>query len=133
MIVIRKLKDQSPDAQKIRSGEKANNIYETYKNTVMPNGRLIYSKSYDMEKATMCAYPQSDHALPRCKCVLRWCAKCPCINLPEQETDNQYSGTTPSIRFHVYQITACYTAHVKILLKDKSICRMCKQESSSDK
>ena len=39
-------------------------IYETHKNTVMPHGRHIYAKSYDMEKATICVYPQSNHALP---------------------------------------------------------------------
>ena len=35
---------------------KKNRIYETYKNTVMPNGRHIYAKAYDMVKATICAY-----------------------------------------------------------------------------
>ena len=50
--------------QSRKSGEKANRTYETYKNTVMPHGRHIYAKSYDMAKATMCAYSQSDHALP---------------------------------------------------------------------
>ena len=39
-------------------------IYETYKNTVMPHERHIYAKASDMEKETMYAYPQSDHALP---------------------------------------------------------------------
>ena len=57
----------------------------------MPHGRHIYAKSYDMEKAKMCTYPQSDHALPHWKFVLRLSAKFPCINLPDQETDNQYS------------------------------------------
>ena len=50
-------------------GEK-NRIYETYKNTVMPHGRNINAKAYDMEKATMCAYSQSDHALLHWKGVL---------------------------------------------------------------
>ena len=66
------------------SGKKAHNIYETYKNTVMPHGRHIYSKAYDMANATMCAYPQSDHALLHWKCVLRCCAECPHINHPDQ-------------------------------------------------
>ena len=34
------------------------------KNTVMPHGRHIYAKACDMENATMCAYPQYNHALP---------------------------------------------------------------------
>ena len=85
----------------------------------MPHGRHIYANAFDMVKATMCAYPQYDHELPHCKCVLQCCAKCPCINLPYQERDNQYSDTTPLIRFHIYHIIACCTAHGRIPSKDK--------------
>ena len=51
-------------------GKKKIRIYESYKNTVMPHGRHIKAKTYDMAKAKMCVYSQSDHALPHCKCVL---------------------------------------------------------------
>ena len=85
----------------------------------MPHGRHIYAKSSDMEKATMCTYPHFDHVLTHWKCVLRYCAKCPCINLTEQETDKNYSETTPSIRFHIYHIIGRCTAHGRIPLKDK--------------
>ena len=57
---------------------------------MIPHERHIYAKVSDMEKAKMCAYPQSDHALPHRKCVLRCCEKCTCINLPDQEIYNQY-------------------------------------------
>ena len=57
----------------------------------MPHGRDIYSKACDMAQAKMCSCPQSDHALPHWKCVLRCCTDCPCINNPDQEIDNQYS------------------------------------------
>ena len=70
----------------------------------MPHGRHIYAKAYDMANATMCAYPHSDHALPHWKFVLQVCAYYPYINLPVQETDNQYSETTPSIWFHIYPV-----------------------------
>ena len=60
-----------------------NSIYETYKNTVMPDGRHIYSKASDMENAAVCAYPQSHHALPHWKCVLKCCAKFPSVNIPD--------------------------------------------------
>ena len=60
-------------------------IYTTYKNTVMPHGRHIYAKASDVAKAKICTYPQSDHALPHCKCVLYCSADCPCINIPDQE------------------------------------------------
>ena len=46
---LKKLKDKSQHSQSRRSGEKAHHIYETYKNTVMPHGRHIYAKAYDME------------------------------------------------------------------------------------
>ena len=94
---------------------------------MIPHGRHIYSRAYDMAKATMYAYPQSDHALSNWKCVLRCCCDFPCINLPDQEADNQNSDTTPSIRFHIYHIIACCTAHGRIPFKDKKICYMCKQ------
>ena len=67
---LKKLKDKSQNYQSRRSGEKAHHIYEKYKNTVMPHGRHIYAQASDMAKATMCTYPQSDHALPHWKCVL---------------------------------------------------------------
>ena len=31
----------------------------------MPHGLHIYAKASDMEKVTVCEYPQSDHALPQ--------------------------------------------------------------------
>ena len=98
----------------------------------MPHRRHIYAKLSDMEKSTMCAYPQSDHSLPHWKCVLQYCAKCPYINLPDQETYNQYSDITPSIQSHNYHIIACCTDSGIITLKSKKICCIGKQEYSSD-
>ena len=49
----------------------------------MPHGRHIYAKASDMENATICTYPQSDHVLPHWKCVLRCCAECQHINIPD--------------------------------------------------
>ena len=40
-----------------------------------------------MAQATMCAYPQSDHALTHWKFVLQCCADCLYINLPDKETN----------------------------------------------
>ena len=82
-----KLKYQIQNTQSRRSGEKAHHIYTTYKNIVMPHGSHIYAKASDMTNATMCTYPQSEHALPHWKCVLQFCADCPCINIPDQETN----------------------------------------------
>ena len=33
---------------------------------------------------------KSDHALPHWKCVLRCCADCLCINIPDQETTKKH-------------------------------------------
>ena len=70
---LKKLKDKIQNAQNRRSSEKAHHIYTTYKNTVMPHGRHIYSKSHDTANVTMCAYPHLDNALPHWKCVFFLC------------------------------------------------------------
>ena len=72
-----------------------------------------------MANAKMCAYSQSDHALPQWKCVLRCCVKCPIINIPDQETYDQYPDTSPSIRFHIYHLIARCTKHVRLPLTEK--------------
>ena len=81
----------------------------------------------------MCADPHSDRVLPHWKCVLRCCVKCPSINLPDQETDDHYSNTSPSIRFHIYHIVAHCTTHGRIMLNDKKMCCKCKQDYVSEK
>ena len=45
---LKKLNDQSQNAQFRMYGEKSHHIYETYTNTVMPHGRHIYAKTSDM-------------------------------------------------------------------------------------
>ena len=86
----------------------------------MPHGCHIYAKAYDMAKATMCIYSQSDNALPHWKCGLRYCSDCPYINLPDQETIEKNEERTPSIGFNIYHITGRCTAHGIIPLKDKN-------------
>ena len=97
---------------------------------MIPHRRHIYAKACDMEQATMYAYTQSDHELTHWKCVLLCCDDCLCINIPDQETDNQNSRTTPLIRFHIYHIIARCSVHGITPLKYKKIFYMCKQESS---
>ena len=85
----------------------------------MPHRRHIYAKASDMAKAKMCTYPQSYHALPPWKCVFWYCSDCPCINLPDKETNKKYEETISSIKFHIYHIIARCTAYGRIPLKDK--------------
>ena len=54
----------------------------------MSHERHIYAKASDMANGKMCTNPHSDNALPHRKFVLRCCADCPCINLPDQEKNN---------------------------------------------
>ena len=75
--LFEKFKCLSQNSQNRKTGERYKRIYEAYNNTVMPHGRHIYAKVYDMVKATMCTYPQSVHALPHWKCLLCCCAKFP--------------------------------------------------------
>ena len=100
---------------------------------MMPHWRHMYTKTSDMANATMCTYPQSDHALPHCKCIFWCCANFPCINLHDQEINKKHEETTPLIRFHIYHTIGRCTTHGRIPLKDKKICYMCKQESSPHK
>ena len=76
--------------------KKKTHIYETYKNTVTPHGNHFYAKASDMENAKMCAYQRLEHSLPHWKCVLICFGECASINLPDKETDDQYSNTSPS-------------------------------------
>ena len=59
---------------------------------------------------------------------MRCCAKCPSINLLDQETDDQYSNTSPSIRCHIYHIIVRCSTHGRPLLTDKNNFRKCKQD-----
>ena len=114
-------------------GNKKIRIYETYKNTVIPHGRHIYAKTYNMTNATMCANSQSDHALPYWKCVLHCCAKIPSINNPDQETYDKHPNSSPSIRFCIYHLIARCTKHVRLPLSNKKSFRECQQDTASVK
>ena len=82
----------------------------------MPHESHIYAKAYDMSKATMCAYSQSDHALLNCKFVLRCCAQCPRINITDQEIDDKHPNPSSSINFQIYHMIACCTKHRRFTL-----------------
>ena len=96
----------------------------------MPHGRHINTKAYDIEKSKMCAKSQLDHQLPHWKCVLRCCAKCPSINIPDQETDDKHPNSSPSIHFHIYHLIARCTKHGRLPLTDKKSCLECQQDTS---
>ena len=66
----KQLKDQTPNAQKIRSGEIASRIFETYKNYVKPNGCHIHTTESDTAMATICTCTSLHHEIPHCIRVL---------------------------------------------------------------
>ena len=99
----------------------------------MPHGRHIYAKAYEMAKATMCAYSQSDNELPHRKCVLQCCDQFPSINITDQETYDKHPNPIPSIRFHIYHLISRCTKHGRLPLTDKKSCRKCQQDTASGK
>ena len=54
---LKKLKDQSCNAQSRRSGEMYTCLFDTYKNNVVTHGDHMFQTAYYMEMATVCAYP----------------------------------------------------------------------------
>ena len=70
----------------------------------MPYGRHIYSTASDMDMATMCTYPPSQHVFPHYKFVLHCCYNFPLIDLPYQESYRHHSNAYTSIRFHIYHV-----------------------------
>ena len=90
----------------------------------MPHGNHMFKISSDMAMTTMCAYPSSKYALPHWKFVLRCCAQFPCIYLQSPESDQHNSNVSPTISFHVYNLIACCTVHVRHHYKNQQ-CHMC--------
>ena len=52
---------------------------------------------------------------------MRCCAKCPSVNLSDQEKYDQYSDTSPSNLFHIYYLIARCSTHGKLPLTDNRI------------
>ena len=78
--------------------------------------------------SAMCAYPPSQHALPNWKCVLRCFYILLRIDITYQESDNHYSNSYPSIRFHIYHLIARCTVHGRRPLDEKKHLRLCFQD-----
>ena len=66
----------------------ANQIFDTYHKSVIPHGNNIYQTASDMDMATMCAYLLYQHTLTHWRCVLCCCSNCPCIDIPNQESNH---------------------------------------------
>ena len=81
-----------------------------------------------MEKATICEYPHSYNALPHWRCVLRYCDKFICVNIPDQEKYDKYSNTSASILFHIYHLISSCKTNGRLQLNDKKFCCRCKQD-----
>ena len=57
VVSIKKIKDQSCNAQNRRSGEMANILFYKYKNHVIPHSNRMFKTPSDMDMTKMCAYP----------------------------------------------------------------------------
>ena len=82
---LKQLKDQSLDAQNISSVEIASRIFETYKNSVKPDGCHNHKTGAYMTMSIMFPFTSTQNGLPHWKCVLRCCDKHPIIFIPSQE------------------------------------------------
>ena len=80
----------------------------------------------------MSSYTQLDCELPHWKCVMWYSSKYPRVNIPDQETDDQYSDTIASIIFHIYNLIARCSTRERLPLNDKNKFRKCKQDSASE-
>ena len=98
---MKNLKDQSCNAQNIRSGEIAHQRLEKYKFFDMPHGKHIFQTSYDMDMKTMCAYISSKYALPHSNFNARCCEIFPHIALPDIESYQHNSNMFSTIIFSV--------------------------------
>ena len=61
-------------------------IFETYKNSVQPNGYHIYNIAADMTIVTIFSCTSKHHGLLHWKCVLSFCEKFPIIVLHSQDS-----------------------------------------------
>ena len=113
---LEKLKDKRCSAQDRRSGEMANHLFETYKNTFMPHGNHMFQTAYDTIMENLFTYPSSTYSLALWKCVLCCCAKYTGIDIPGTESDRQKSN--------VISISHC-TVHGGLTFNEKKQCQFC--------
>ena len=71
----------------------------------------IHKTSVDIDMVIICAYQPSQHALTHWKFVLCCCVNCPCIDIPDQESDRHHSNTSLSVCFYVYHLIVRCTVH----------------------
>ena len=63
---------------------------------------------------------------------MRGCYKFPRVNLPYEETYDQYFETRPLILFHIYHLIARCTPYGRLPLNDRTICCIYKQDYASE-
>ena len=97
----------------------------------MTHGKHIFNTASDTAIATMCAYLSTKYVWPHWKCALRCCAKCPRIDLPSLESYHNNTNFSPTMRFHVYHLTARYIVHDRRPFNEKKDCKLCEAYSDS--
>ena len=80
-----------------------------------------YQIAYDMEMATICVYPPSQHTFPHWNYLLHHFENFPCIDLTSQQLYKHHSNTCPTMSFHVYHLIArCTVQGRRLFYKNKS-------------
>ena len=105
-------------------------LFETYKNFI-PHGKYMFKTAYYMDMVKFGGYPSSNYALSHCKFLLHCCVKCPCIDLPSPESDQQNSNASPTICFHVYKHIEGCTVHVRRPFNEKKQFQLRKASTDS--
>ena len=62
---------------------------------------------------------------------MQCCTKYPSIDIPDQETDDQYPDTSPAISFRIYHIIARCKKRGRIPLTAKKKFRKCQHDTAS--
>ena len=129
---MKHLKDKTRNVQNRRSRKISMIIFETYKNSVQPNGYHIYNIATDMTTVTIFPCTSKHHGLLHWKCVLSFCEKFPIIVLHSQDSNKETTNTCPTIIFHVYHNFSCCNFHIQHPYHKQTTCPICSTVSISD-
>ena len=93
-----------------------------YKKLLYKDNKLIHEKPRDALKAIQCKEVNGFN-VPRLKCILRKCTKCPKYLLHDEET--KPDEDRPYIKFHIFEIVPSCSIHLTQPM-DATECTVCK-------
>ena len=131
-IIIKKTQGSQPKFSKQKVWGKSKFTYMKHIKIQSCHMGVIFMPKHMTWKRQHCMHTHSQIIIHHTVNVyLRCCAKCPSINITDQETHDQYPNTIPSISFHVFNLIARCTKHGRLTLTDKKSCRKCQNDTDS--